>query len=109
MMRAVTSDELERRLAVLEDERAVLRNLHTYGQSIDYGREEAWVDCFAEDGVFEVRNPMAPEHNLLVSGRKELRVFISQHSRAPELWHKHMLVEPLIEVAGDAATCSSYF
>src|SRR5439155_10811096 len=42
--RAMTeTSDLAAQLALLEDERAVLRTLHTYGQSIDYGEEEAWV------------------------------------------------------------------
>lgn len=100
--------DVEARLARLEDEREILRTLHRYGQSIDYGDEAAWVDCFAEDGVFDVRSPRGHGLNRLVSGREELRRFISRHSRAPDLWHKHLLVEPLIEIDRDEATCSSY-
>ena len=37
-----------------------------------------------------------------------MRSFIQGHTRAPELWHKHLLVEPMIEVDADTATCSSY-
>jgi 3-phenylpropionate/cinnamic acid dioxygenase small subunit len=49
------SGDLEARIALLEDEQAILKNLYRYGHSIDYGDEEAWVDCFTEDGVFDVR------------------------------------------------------
>lgn len=101
-------EDLARRLALLEEERAILRTLHTYGQSIDYGDEEAWVDCFTEDGVFDVRSRHPHQLKRLISGRDELRAFISRHTRAPELWHKHLLVEPLITLEGDTATCSSY-
>lgn len=100
--------DLEARLTRLEDERAILRTLHTYGQSIDYGDEEAWVDCFTEDGVFDVRSRLPHQLKRLISGRAELRRFIARHTRAPELWHKHLLVEPLIAVDGDTATCVSY-
>jgi ketosteroid isomerase-like protein len=100
--------DLATRLALLEDERAILRTLHTYGQSIDYGKEEEWVDCFAEDGVFEIRSRIDHQPSRLIEGRDALRPFISRHTRAPELWHKHMIVEPLIEVDGDTATCSCY-
>jgi hypothetical protein len=103
------TNDLERRLALLEDERGVLRNLHTYGQSIDYGREADWVECFTEDGVFDVRNRGETAPSVKISGRDELTRFISRHTRPPELWHKHMLVEPLIDVDGDSARCSSYF
>jgi hypothetical protein len=100
--------DLEARLALLEDERAIVRTLHRYGQSIDYGEEEAWVDCFTEDGVFDIRARLSHQPNRLISGRDELRAFIRRHTRAPELWHKHLLVEPLVEVHGDSATCLSY-
>jgi len=101
--------DLEQRLRALEDERAILRTLHRYGQAIDYGAEEAWVDCFAEDGVFDIRSRLDHYGSRVVRGRDELRRFVSRHTRAPELWHKHLVVEPLIELDGDEARCSSYF
>jgi len=100
--------DLEARLARLEDERAILQTLHRYGQAIDYGDEEAWVDCFAEDGVFDVRARLPHQPNRVVRGRAALREFITRHTRAPECWHKHLLVEPLLEVDGDLATSASY-
>jgi ketosteroid isomerase-like protein len=100
--------DLEARLGLLEDERAVLKTLHAYGHAIDYGDEDAWVDCFTEDGVFDVRARLSHQPNRLVSGRDELRAFIARHTRAPELWHKHLLVEPQIEIDGDTATVASY-
>lgn len=101
-------DDLRARLRLLEEEREIVRTLHRYAQSIDYGDEEGWVDCFTEDGVFDVRSRHAHQLKRLIEGRENLRRFIARHTRAPELWHKHMLVEPLIEVDGDTATCSSY-
>jgi ketosteroid isomerase-like protein len=101
-------DDLLRRLALLEDERAIVRRLHAYAHAIDYGDEEAWVDCFTEDGVFDIRSRHAHQLKKLISGRAELRDFISRHTRAPERWHKHLLVEPLVTVDGDTATCDSY-
>jgi ketosteroid isomerase-like protein len=101
--------ELERRVAQLEDERAVLRRLYAYGHAIDYGDEAAWVDCFAEDGVFDIRTRLPGTPHMKVSGRAELRAFVAGHTRAPELWHKHMLVEPVIDVDGDEARSDAYF
>jgi ketosteroid isomerase-like protein len=102
--------DLEARLALLEAERGVLQTLYRYGHSIDYGDEESWVDCFTEDGVFDVR-PRGKDGyppSRLISGREELKAFIARHTRAPELWHKHGLIEPQIEVDGDTATVRSY-
>ncbi|MBM3678104.1 MAG: nuclear transport factor 2 family protein [Actinobacteria bacterium] len=105
-------DDIRARLDLLEAEREVLRNLHRYAQCIDYGDEAGWVDCFTEDGVFDIRPRLEGSHqpDRLISGREELRAFIARHTRAPELWHKHMIVEPLIDVdlAAGTATCSCY-
>jgi ketosteroid isomerase-like protein len=106
--RAMTVEELAQRLALLEDERAIVRTLHAYGHSIDYGDEEAWVDCFTEDGVFDIRSRHAHQLKKRIAGRAELREFIGRHTRAPERWHKHLLIEPFVDVDGDTATCDSY-
>ncbi len=101
-------EELEARLDRLEAEREIVRTLHRYAHSIDYGDEEAWLDCFTEEGAFDIRSH-AHQLKRLVSGRDELRAFIAGHTRAPERWHKHLLVEPLVDVTGpDTATCRSY-
>lgn len=102
------STDLEARLELLEAERAITRTLHRYAHSIDYGDEEGWVDCFTEDGVFDVRSRHAHQLKRLITGRDELRAFIARHTRAPELWHKHLLIEPMIDVNGDEAMCVSY-
>ncbi len=103
-----TPGDIESRLALLEAESAILKNLYRYGHAIDYGDEEAWVDCFTEDGVFDVRARLPHQPHRVVSGREELRAFVTRHTRAPELWHKHLLIEPKVEVDGDTATCTSY-
>jgi hypothetical protein len=101
--------DLERRVALLEDERAILRRLYAYGHAIDYGDEEAWTNCFAATGVFDIRTRLEGTPNTKVSGREELRSFVSRHTRAPERWHKHMLVEPQIILDGDTARSDAYF
>lgn len=97
--------DIEARLARLEHERQIIRTLHAYGHAIDYGDEDGWVDCFTEDGVFDVRGRI----QRLVRGRDELRRFIALHSHAPDAWHKHFMVEPLVVLEDGVATCSSYF
>lgn len=104
-----TREELEARLERLEAEREIVQTLHRYAHSIDYGDEEAWLDCFTEDGVFDIRSRHAHQLKRRISGREELRTFIAGHTRAPELWHKHLLVEPLVDMTGShTATCRSY-
>lgn len=112
--------DLERRLAALEDERGVLDLLYRYGQAIDYGLEEEWADCFAPDGVFEMRHRKGADGVTSTSGRWDatdrrfdghaaLLDFVRHHTRAPAVYHKHVVVEPRITVTGDQATVASYF
>ena len=106
----VTDDlaDILTRLKLLEDERAILRNLYRYGHSIDAGEEDEWVDCFTEDGHFFAHGRHTTHTALDVTGRPALKAFIAQHTRRPYLFHQHGLIEPLITVDGDRATCVSY-
>jgi ketosteroid isomerase-like protein len=106
------SDDLTRRLQALEDERAVLATLYRYAHALDYGDETAWVDCFTADARYELRDPAAvsaADRPRVHHGREDLARFVANHTRAPERFHKHLLVEPVIAVTGDTATASSYF
>jgi hypothetical protein len=108
-----TKDELGR----LQDERAILDTLYRYSHCLDYGREEEWVDCFIEDGVWDSRRspiaalgaPGRPNQPWIVRGHDELAKFAAAHTRAPEAWHKHLLCEPMIDIDGDRAQADSYF
>jgi hypothetical protein len=102
-------DELTARLARLEDERAVLDNLHRYGHSIDYGLEDDWVDCFLPDGRFEVRRRLNAANNTVCEGSHALRRFVSNHTRPPQKYHKHIVVDSRIVLSEDRATSVSYF
>jgi ketosteroid isomerase-like protein len=104
-----TVEALARRLEALEAERAILRTLHRYGHAIDAGDEDGWVACFAPDGRFSVAD--SEQDGLLfdVRGRDALTTFISRHTRRPEAFHQHVVVDPLVEVAGETATCASSF
>jgi hypothetical protein len=104
-----SSDQIAARLAVFEDEREVLRTLHQYGHSIDYGLEEAWLDCFCDDGAFDVRYRIRPDRSYRHHGRAALASYIAGHTRAPGSYHKHCMVEPVIVVSGHDATVASYF
>lgn len=101
--------ELQARLTVLEEERSIQRRLYAYGHAIDYGDEDEWVDCFTEDGVFDVRGRLPGHTALVVSGREALREFAAGHTRPPERYHKHLVIQPVIALEGDRATCTSYF
>ena len=103
------ASELEVELAgTVADERAILRVLYTYCHTIDYGDEAGWLGLFASDGIFHVELPrgLPPIH---CAGQKELAAFIGAHPRAPAALHKHLLLNPLIELHGDEARAASYF
>jgi ketosteroid isomerase-like protein len=94
--------DVEQRLRRLEDERAILDTLYAYGHSIDYGLRDVWDDCWTEDAVLHW-----PHESY--EGREAIGATFEQHSHAPDRYHKHLLVEPRIQVDGDRATVESYF
>jgi hypothetical protein len=112
-------DRLESEIAALrarvsrsEDERGVLDTLQRYGHSIDYGLEEAWVDCFTDDGVWDVRIAPGAASNVptrRIVGSAALAKSVAAHSRAPDKWHKHLINSPQIAIDGDRATAETYF
>lgn len=103
------TDELSARVAALEAERDILRTMYRYGHTIDVGDEDGWIDCFTEDGVFAANSERPQYPPFHTEGRDALRDFIQHHTRPPGLWHKHLVIEPLIEIDGDQATARSYF
>jgi ketosteroid isomerase-like protein len=112
-MSEATWAELSSRLGALEDERAIRATLYRYGHALDYGAEADWVNCFTEDALYEVRYRVdggagtgrVDQHR----GHQQLAAFAAGHSRPPQRWHKHVLIEPIIELDGDRATVTSYF
>ena len=95
---------IEKRLARLEDERAILDTLHAYGHGIDYGLDEKFRDCWTEDAVLRWPEPHPP-----YVGREAIMDVYRRHTHAPDVFHKHVLVEPRISLDGDRATVDSYF
>jgi ketosteroid isomerase-like protein len=94
---------LEARLAVLEDERAILHTLYSYGHGIDYDLEDEFLDCWTADAVLHWpdREPIA--------GHGALTEAFRAHTHAPRVFHKHLIIEPRIEIDGDRATVDCYF
>jgi ketosteroid isomerase-like protein len=101
-------DDLAARVTRLEDEREILRTLCEYAHAIDYGGEDAWVNCFTEDGVWDVRGSREGHPNRLFTGRIELGEFFRNRTRPSDIGDKHMALEPLIVIEGETATCASY-
>ena len=99
---------LQQRLEVLEAESGIRDLLHRYGPGLDYGDDEAWLDCFSADAIWEIEGAGA-RRTLRLQGHEELRAWAATHTRAPEARHKHVIVDPVIEVDGDRATSQAYF
>ncbi|MEV8517008.1 nuclear transport factor 2 family protein [Dactylosporangium sp. NPDC051484] len=99
--------ELRRRVAELEDERAVARTMVRYAESLDYGDSATWADTFTPDGVFDVRRRGEPM--FVHTGTENLIAFADQHTSAPAVYHKHFLSVPSIVLDGDRAAASTYF
>jgi ketosteroid isomerase-like protein len=99
---------LERRLDALDQSAAVVDVLYHYAHALDFGDEEEFADCFTEDAVWEARNA-ATDSIMTNTGRDELRRFAEGHTRPPELYHKHFMVQPTVHIDGDTATASCYF
>ena len=111
------SDDLEKRVKALEDERDILSTLYAYGQTIDYGDKEGWLDLFTEDAVYHIThrgntlpNVIVPQPPGGLKGREILKEYIYMHSNAPDAWHKHMIAAPVIKLESDTeASSRSYF
>jgi hypothetical protein len=103
--------QLSRRLELLEAERGVLRTLHAYGHATDRGDVDAFADCFTVDGVCDVQDPARGSVERSVEGRAALQELMRGFARPPESRHRHLLIEPVINVQSDlaGATAVSYF
>jgi ketosteroid isomerase-like protein len=96
----------------LEDEQSIRQTLHAYGHAIDYGREEEFVDCWTETAVL-LWTP-TPERDVgflerRLVGREAIREAFREHTHAPDMFHKHLLFQPQIQLDGDRATVESGF
>ena len=97
-----TVKRLEDRLRLVEDERDVLDTLYAYAHALDYGDREQWIDCWTSDG--ELHWP-----HRVFTGIQEITSAFDDHSHAPQVFHKHLLIEPRVRIEGDRATAASYF
>jgi 3-phenylpropionate/cinnamic acid dioxygenase small subunit len=101
--------ELAKRLAHLEDERAIVATLYAYGEALDYGDRRLFLDCFTENAEYAVEMRLGPEANFSYHGHGELTTYFDGHTHAPGAYHKHLTVNPAIVSQGDTATATSYF
>ena len=80
-----------------EDRDEILQLLYRYNHAIDSGDAHGWAGTFTADGVFDVAGQVR-------SGQDELAAFA-----AGVHGYRHVVVNPVIDVAGDAATVRAYF
>jgi SnoaL-like domain len=101
---------IEMSVQELIHERAIISTLNRYCSSIDYGDLERFLDCFTEDAVWRRRfrrSDLRPPVEF--RGHAELAEFFARHTHAPDYYHKHLTVQPEIDINGARATVRSYF
>ena len=83
--------------SITEDRDEILQLLYRYNHAIDGGDAHGWAGTFTADGVFDVAGQVR-------SGRDELVAFA-----AGVHGYRHTVVNPVVDVAGDAATVRAYW
>jgi uncharacterized protein (TIGR02246 family) len=83
--------------SITEDRDEILQLMYRYNHLIDSGDAAGWAETFTEDGVFDVAGQVR-------SGHSELTAFAAEQAG-----HRHVVVNPVIDVTGDSATVRAYF
>lgn len=95
-------------ISELLEEREILRLLHRYAHAMDYGDEQAWVDVFTPDAVFDVVETVGGRRVHREEGHAGLARYVASYPKPPDFC-KHVIVDPLIEVDGDEARVEAYW
>jgi hypothetical protein len=98
---------VEARLRVIESEREILRTLYQYGHALDYGPESEFLDVFTESACWIGTGRASQGYRF--EGRNGLVKLFRHHAHAPEIYLKHLLIEPRITVDETTASVASYF
>ena len=85
-----------------EDHAAILDLSARYNHTFDSGNFDAWVTCFAEDGVYEV-----PELDRRIEGRGALRAFAAAQGFTVSI--RTLPTTHVVDEAGEGATMLSFF
>src|SRR5258708_7486807 len=101
-----TTKTLAEDVGLLKAERDIMHTINRYSWALDYGREDDYLDCFTEDGAYQVRGFRTSEPKR-VEGREGLRGYF--RGRSPKSQQKHITTTPQIDVQGDRATVDSFF
>jgi ketosteroid isomerase-like protein len=100
------SAALHARIQAAEDRNAILDTLMHYGNALDYGDVDRLVDCFTDDAVRETWRPDGTCNRW--EGVDGTREFAMTHSHAPDKYHKHLILNSIVELHGDTADVDSY-
>jgi 3-phenylpropionate/cinnamic acid dioxygenase small subunit len=99
---------LVHRVGRLEAERDIQQLMVRYADSLDYGANERWAECFTPEGQFivQMRGELMFAHN----GTAALSAFAAKHTHAPDVYHKHFLSIPAVHFEDDTkAVARTYF
>lgn len=99
---------LARRVRNVEDELAIARLLARCAHAVDYGDETTSLDGFTADATWEGRHVGTGKTFVLHHGATELAAFFAGHTRAPHLYHKHVVADLDVDIHDDEATSTSY-
>jgi len=100
------SDEIQVRIAALEDEQAIIRLMHRYCHTADQGGDFGAI--FTDDGVFDVT--MADGRKIRrYEGLPAIREYWRTRETPPGRFDKHLVLSPVVTVDGDRARAVSDF
>lgn len=100
---------LEARVALIEDRQRIIDRVYAVAHAVDYGDEDGFVNSFTPEGRFLVLLHGSDEPTHVYDGHAGLRARIENHTRPPELFHKHIYLNPVVSIEGESATCDTYF
>ena len=86
-----------------------MATLYQYGQALDHGHRDQFINCFTPDAEYVVKARVDTKVGFTFVGHEELRGYFDGHTHAPDAFHKHVTVNPLVEVGEDGADVQSYF
>ena len=74
---------------------------------MDYGLEDAWVDTFTPDAVFDVVEVVGGRRVHREEGRGDLARYVAAYPNPPP-FRKHMIVDPVVHLDRDQARVEAY-
>jgi 3-phenylpropionate/cinnamic acid dioxygenase small subunit len=102
-------DQLQAQLQSLLDEKAIIATLYRYGDALDHGDRDRFIDCFTPDAEYVVKPRVDQDMRFSFVGHEQLRGYFDGHTHAPDAFHKHVTVNPLVDIDQSGANVQSYF